>query len=121
MSTHLLQRKTNLWDFYWGNIILPGWGGTQRLPKLVGLQRSLDVILSGRALDGKRAWKAGIVDKIVPAEWAKEKAIEFAEEILAGKGKKYTERRKPKGAVNAILEKTPFGRNVIFSQAKKCC
>ena len=99
--------------------ILPGWGGTQRLPRLVGVQRALDVILTGRSMDAKRAWKTGVVDKIIPVEWAKEKAVEFANEVIAGKAKKYTERRKPKGAVNAALEKTPFGRNVIFSQAKK--
>ena len=99
--------------------ILPGWGGTQRLPRLIGLQRSLDIILTGRSLDSKRAWKSGLVDKIIPKEWVQEKAIEFAEEVNAGKAKKYTERRKPKGAPSAVLEKTPFGRNIVFSQAKK--
>jgi len=99
--------------------ILPGWGGTQRLPRLIGIQRSLDVILTGRNLNAKRALKTGIVDKIIPVEWVQEKAIEFAGEIITGKKKKYTERRKPKGAANAVLEKTPFGRNIIFSQAKK--
>jgi len=99
--------------------ILPGWGGTQRLPRLVGLQRSLDIILTGRGLDSKRAWKSGLVDKIIPKEWVREKAIEFAAEVLAGKGKKYTERRTPKGVPSVVLEKTPFGRNIVFSQAKK--
>ncbi len=99
--------------------ILPGWGGTQRLPRLVGLQRALDMILTGRGLNGKRAWKAGIADKVIPEQWVKEKALEFAGEILAGKGKKYTEHRKPKGAANVLLEKTPAGRSLIFSQAEK--
>jgi len=99
--------------------ILPGWGGTQRLPRLVGLQRSLDIILTGRGLDSKRAWKSGLVDKIIPKEWVREKAIEFAAEVLGGKGKKYTERRTPKGVPSVVLEKTPFGRNIVFSQAKK--
>ena len=99
--------------------ILPGWGGTQRLPRLVGLQRSLDIILTGRNLNAKRAWKAGIADKIIPEQWVKEKALEFAGEVLAGKGEKYTEHRKPKGAASALLEKTSAGRSVIFSQAEK--
>ena len=99
--------------------ILPGWGGTQRLPKLIGLQRSLDIILSGKNLIPKKAWKTGLVDKIIPKEWVKEKAIEFAEEIIAGKGGKYKKRRKPKGLVNALLENNPLGKNVIFSMAQK--
>ena len=99
--------------------ILPGWGGTQRLPKLIGLQRALDIILTGKNLNAKRAWKAGVVDKIIPEQWVKEKALEFAGEALAGKGKKYTARRKPKGAANVVLEQTSMGRSMIFSQAKK--
>ena len=99
--------------------ILPGWGGTQRLPKLIGLQRSLDIILSGKNLIPKKAWKNGLVDKVIPKEWVKEKALEFAEEIIAGKGGKYKKRRKPKGLVNALLENNPLGKNIIFSMAKK--
>ena len=99
--------------------ILPGWGGTQRLPRLVGLQRSLDIILTGKNLDAKRGWKSGLVDKVIPAEWALEQAIGFAKEVLAGKAKKYTTNRKPKGAVNMALEKNPLGRKLIFSQAEK--
>lgn len=99
--------------------ILPGWGGTTRLPRLIGLQRSLDVILTGRNLLPKKAWKIGLVDKIIPAEWVKEKAVEFAEEVISGKAKKYISRRKPTDPVSIALEKTPFGRNVMFSQALK--
>lgn len=99
--------------------ILPGWGGTQRLPRLVGLQRSLDIILSGKSLDAKRGWKTGIVDKVIPAEWVFEQSLSFAKEVLAGNAKKYTTNRKPKGAVNVALEKNPLGRKLIFSQAEK--
>jgi len=99
--------------------ILPGWGGTQRLPKLVGLQRALDIILTGKNLNAKRAWKSGVVDKIIPVEWVKEKALEFANEVLAGKAEKYTTKRKAKGAADVLLEKTPVGRSLIFSQAEK--
>ena len=99
--------------------ILPGWGGTQRLPRLIGLQRSLPLILGGRPIDAKRGWKAGIVDKVIPAEWVMEMAMEFAKEVIAGKADKYTGRRTLKGPANAVLEKTPFGRKLIFSQAEK--
>jgi 3-hydroxyacyl-CoA dehydrogenase/enoyl-CoA hydratase/3-hydroxybutyryl-CoA epimerase len=47
--------------------LLPGAGGTQRLPRLVGLRNSLDMILTGRTLKAARALKAGVVDDVVTA------------------------------------------------------
>ena len=47
--------------------LLPGAGGTQRLPRLVGLRNGLDMILTGRTLKAPRALKAGVVDDVVPA------------------------------------------------------
>jgi 3-hydroxyacyl-CoA dehydrogenase/enoyl-CoA hydratase/3-hydroxybutyryl-CoA epimerase len=47
--------------------IIPGMGGTQRLPRLVGLASGLDLILTGRAVKAARALKMGIVDEVVPA------------------------------------------------------
>src|SRR5262245_43531300 len=49
--------------------ILPGFGGTTRLPRLVGVSAALDLILSGRALDGRRAERMGLVSRAVPAAW----------------------------------------------------
>ncbi len=46
--------------------IIPGFGGTQRLPRLVGLAAALDLILSGRQLDAARAARIGLVDRVVP-------------------------------------------------------
>jgi 3-hydroxyacyl-CoA dehydrogenase/enoyl-CoA hydratase/3-hydroxybutyryl-CoA epimerase len=99
--------------------ILPGWGGTSRLPELIGLQRAMDVILTGRSYNPKKAWEIGLIDKILPAEWVEEKAIEFAKEILEKGGLKYEKRRKPSDPASLVLEKTPFGRNIMFSQAEK--
>src|SRR5690606_7492388 len=45
--------------------LLPGLGGTQRLPRLVGLQAGLDLMLTGRQLDARRALKLRLVDEIV--------------------------------------------------------
>jgi len=47
--------------------LLPGAGGSQRLPRLVGLATSLDLILSGRSLKAKKALAAGLVDEVCPA------------------------------------------------------
>jgi 3-hydroxyacyl-CoA dehydrogenase/enoyl-CoA hydratase/3-hydroxybutyryl-CoA epimerase len=47
--------------------LLPGAGGTQRLPRLVGLRAALDLMLTGKQLDARRARKIGLVDEVVPA------------------------------------------------------
>lgn len=99
--------------------ILPGWGGTQRLPRLIGLQRSLDIVLTGRRLDAKRAYRNCIIDKIIAAEWVEEQAIAFAKEIIAGKNKKYLQRRKTRGLVPNLLNKTSFGRKIMFKRARQ--
>lgn len=54
--------------------IIPGFGGTQRLPRLVGLTTSLDLILSGKSLDGRRAMKIGLVDGLVPDAYLEREA-----------------------------------------------
>ena len=49
--------------------LLPGSGGTQRLPKLVGLQKALDMMLTGKQLRAVQAKKAGLVDVVVPQKY----------------------------------------------------
>jgi 3-hydroxyacyl-CoA dehydrogenase/enoyl-CoA hydratase/3-hydroxybutyryl-CoA epimerase len=46
--------------------IVPGWGGAQRMPKLIGAAQALDLMLTGRAVDGRRAKKMGLVDVLTP-------------------------------------------------------
>src|SRR5262249_3809876 len=46
--------------------IIPAWGGVMRLPKLVGPTAALDMLLTGRAVDAKRARRLGLVDAAVP-------------------------------------------------------
>lgn len=58
--------------------ILPAWGGTTRLPRIIGLAGALDIILNGKTLGGKRAVKAGLVDEVVPEPLLAAYAREFA-------------------------------------------
>ena len=93
--------------------LLPGGGGTQRLPKLVGLQKSLDMMLTGKQLRAKQALKAGLVSEVVPKTVLLEAAIK-----LAKKGKPMA--AEPKlNLTGKALEQTPFGRKVLFDQALK--
>lgn len=58
--------------------LLPGSGGTQRLPRLVGVSTALDMILTGKQLRAKQALKAGLVDEVVPQSILLEAAAERA-------------------------------------------
>lgn len=63
--------------------IIPGGGGTQLLPRLIGLNRARELILTGRRLPAAEAERWGIVNRLVPAGKAEEAALELAGEILA--------------------------------------
>ena len=61
--------------------ILPGAGGTVRLPRLVGVETALDLILSGRVVTAAEAVTLGLVDEAVPAHTARERAIALAQRV----------------------------------------
>lgn len=94
--------------------LLPGGGGTQRLPKLVGVQKALDMMLTGKQLRAEQALKAGLVNDVVPNSILIETAEKMA---LAGNFKK-TEKFKS-SLVNKFLEGTSVGRSIVYKQATK--
>ena len=64
--------------------LLPGFGGTQRLPRLVGPGRALEMLLTGEPVDASEAWRIGLVNRVVPAERVLDEARELAA-LLASK------------------------------------
>jgi enoyl-CoA hydratase len=63
--------------------IIPGYGGTQRLPRLVGKGRALELLLSGDIITADEAFRIGLVNKIYPLSELLDKAVEFANRCLA--------------------------------------
>ncbi len=62
--------------------ILPGAGGTQRLPRLIGPKAALEMITSGRHVPAEEAAKLGVIDEVVPEGKLKESAVAFARKIV---------------------------------------
>jgi enoyl-CoA hydratase len=64
--------------------LLPGNGGTQRLPRLVGPSRALDLMVTGRTLTPSEAFELGLLDRLYPAEDLEAATREYAEQLAAG-------------------------------------
>ena len=96
--------------------IIPGAGGTQRLPRTVGLRNALDMILTGKNIRAKKALQIGLVDEMVHPAILREIAIDRARKLASGalrrsRGRKHT------GLADWLLEKNPLGRALVFRQA----
>lgn len=63
--------------------IIPGDGGTQRLPRLVGQGRAMEMIITGDFIDAREAHRIGLVNKVFPLEKLKEEAMELAKKIAS--------------------------------------
>lgn len=85
--------------------LLPGSGGTQRLPRLIGVSTALDMMLTGKQLRPRQALKAGLVDEVVPQAILLQAAVE-----LALKGRP-TSREVP---VRERVLAGPLGRHLLF-------
>lgn len=63
--------------------VIPGYGGTQRLPRAIGKAKAMDLVLTGRMMDVEEAERAGLVARVVPAEQLLETALEAAAVIAS--------------------------------------
>jgi 3-hydroxyacyl-CoA dehydrogenase/enoyl-CoA hydratase/carnithine racemase len=95
--------------------LIPGAGGTQRLPRLVGLPDALQMIGTGQAISAEEGLEKGCVDEVVPPEGLLEKALEVAQRFISGElnhRNRMTRLRKDR-LPNAIMKK------MIISYAKE--
>ena len=102
--------------------ILPGFGGSTRLPRLIGVPAALDLILTGKTVDAQRAFKLGLVDDVLPREDFVARAVRWLTARLDGAAfdRVRAERRRRRAGPPAwALEGNPIGRAFVFSQARK--
>ncbi len=98
-------------------------GGTYRLPRIVGLGRALDLILTGREIDAAEAERLGFVDRLVPAGTALDAAVALAAEIAAFPWACVVSDRRSVydglglGAADALANEDRLGRDVIMSES----
>lgn len=98
--------------------LIPGAGGTQRLPRLIGLARGLDLILTSRNVRAKKAYQMGLVDELVHPAVLMDVAMDRARKLADGS---LTVERAPKrlGAAGTLLEGNPIGRSIVFRKARE--
>ena len=96
--------------------IIPGAGGTQRLPRLIGIRAALDMILTGKNVRAKKALQIGLVDELVHPSILRKVAIQRAQEIAEGTRKH--ERHKG-GVAGFLLDENPAGRRVVLKKARE--
>ncbi|TNV18037.1 fatty acid oxidation complex subunit alpha FadJ [Buttiauxella sp. B2] len=90
--------------------LLPGSGGTQRLPRLIGVSNALDMILTGKQLRPRQALKLGLVDEVVP------------QSILLAAAVEQVTKGRPRGRALPVRERVlagPLGRTLLFSIVSK--
>jgi 3-hydroxyacyl-CoA dehydrogenase/enoyl-CoA hydratase/3-hydroxybutyryl-CoA epimerase len=98
--------------------IIPGFGGCVRLPRVIGVQAALEIILQGKALAGPKALKAGLIDKCVHPGILEIETMKWAQEIIKNGAQKRRATFAPKNMLSKVLESF-VGRPVVFSKARE--
>jgi len=96
--------------------LLPGAGGCERLPRLIGLRAALEMILSSRGKRGSQALRLGLVDEVVPPSILLDIALQAAAR-LATNG--LPKREPPGGFMAWLLEKNPLGRKLVYAISRR--
>ncbi|MDO8749471.1 MAG: 3-hydroxyacyl-CoA dehydrogenase NAD-binding domain-containing protein [Candidatus Omnitrophota bacterium] len=96
--------------------IVPGFGGTKRLPRLVGLQKGLQLILAGEVVSAGEALKIGLVDGLASQNRLLEEGIEF---LKSHPHKRRGYKPRLKGWLNKFLDRNSLGRSILKDQTRK--
>lgn len=98
--------------------LLPGAGGCQRLPRLIGLSAALGIIMPGKSEPGPKAFRLGMVDELVPKSILLETALKAAER-LSRQGMPWRRSERKAGLMGAALDRNPVGRRFVYWKARK--
>lgn len=96
--------------------ILPGAGGTVRMPRLIGMRAALDIILAGKSERAAKALKLGLIDELVHPAILRQTAVAAARRLVE---RQPVRAALPKGLVAAIFDRTTLGRNFVARMARK--
>jgi 3-hydroxyacyl-CoA dehydrogenase/enoyl-CoA hydratase/3-hydroxybutyryl-CoA epimerase len=113
--------------------IVPAWGGSTRLPRLIGIEAALDMILTGKTVSGRQALRLGLIDALLPDARFLDLVRDFARQHAtgaapssgvaasagAGAARRQGGGKRRGGLRSALLEGNPIGRHIIFDQARK--
>ena len=97
--------------------IIPSFGGTQRLPRLVGLSNALEMILPGKSVYAKKAKKIGLADEVTYKETLLDVAMHIANQAI-GKPRTMGIRAKRSFLIR-LLESNPLTRDLVYRTARK--
>jgi 3-hydroxyacyl-CoA dehydrogenase/enoyl-CoA hydratase/3-hydroxybutyryl-CoA epimerase len=96
--------------------LIPGAGGTQRLPRRIGLTEALDLILTGKHVRAQKALKIGLVDELVHPSILRSVAIARAREVAEGRRKS---ERGGGGLKGFVIDGNPAGRAIVLKKARE--
>ncbi|HEY8311854.1 MAG TPA: enoyl-CoA hydratase-related protein, partial [Gemmatimonadaceae bacterium] len=96
--------------------LIPGAGGTQRLPRLIGVRAALDMILTSKNIRAKKALQIGLIDELVHPAILRRIAIDRARSLGEGRLKRSTHSAGPMGF---LLDGNPVGRGIVFKKARE--
>ncbi|HEY3257912.1 MAG TPA: 3-hydroxyacyl-CoA dehydrogenase NAD-binding domain-containing protein, partial [Gemmatimonadaceae bacterium] len=96
--------------------LIPGAGGTQRLPRLIGVRAALDMVLTGKNVRAKKAYQTGLVDELVHPAILRDIALERARDIAEGTRKHQRHRT---GVTGFLLDENPAGRRIVLKKARE--
>jgi 3-hydroxyacyl-CoA dehydrogenase / enoyl-CoA hydratase / 3-hydroxybutyryl-CoA epimerase len=95
--------------------IIPGAGGCNRLPRLVGLRAALEMILSSKNIRAAKALRMGLVDEMAPPAILRDVAVAAARRLAGGERPR---RRARGGMAGWFFDRTAVGRALVFRQAR---
>ena len=96
--------------------LIPGAGGTQRLPRLIGVRAALDMILTGKNIRAKKALQIGLIDELVHPSILRKIALQRAHEIAEGTRR----HEKHSGGMSGfLLDENPAGRRIVLKKARE--